>query len=80
MVHADAAADRRASVAGDKFVCEAKDARGASGKVAVSVEDASGKVSFAIVPAEGTPPPAAPAEGTPPPALPAEPGAPAPAQ
>lgn len=65
----------RAAVAGDKFLCEAKDAKGASGKVAVSVEDTSGKVSFAIVPAEATPPPADPAAPATPPADPAAPPA-----
>jgi hypothetical protein len=48
----------RASVAGDRFLCEAKDAKGASGKVAVSVEDTSGKASFALVPSDGSAPPA----------------------
>jgi hypothetical protein len=69
----------RPAVAGDKFMCEAKDAKGASGKIAVDVADATGKVSWAAVPPEGAAPPAdpaAPAAGSA--APPADPATPAP--
>jgi hypothetical protein len=66
----------RASVPGDQFMCDVKDARGASGKVRVKVEDTNGKASFEAVAGDGS---AAPAEA---PAAPAEdpatPPAPAP--
>ena len=48
----------RPAVAGDTFLCEAKDAQGGTGKVKVTVEDSTGKVAWAAVPNEAAAPPA----------------------
>lgn len=52
----------RAAVVGDKVLCDAKDAKGASGKIELTVEDVNGKVAWAAVPSAGA---AAPTPGTP---------------
>lgn len=64
-VHLEVACGERVrkSVPGDKFTCDAKDAQGKTGKIAVVVEDDNGKVQFAVEqPTPAAPePPAAPA-------------------
>lgn len=50
----------RAAVVGESFTCVAKDAKGASGTIAVTVEDVSGKVRFELAPSAAPPPPEAP--------------------
>ncbi len=60
----------RASVKGDKFVCDAKDAKGNAAKVEVEVTDDNGKTNFRVMPSQG-----APAESGTPPADPAAPPA-----
>ena len=59
----------RTSVKGDKFLCDAKDAKGNGAKVEVEVTDDNGKTNFRVVP------PGAPAEPPMPPADPATPPA-----
>lgn len=53
----------RTSVKGDKFMCDAKDAKGNTATVEVAVTDDNGKTSFRVMPSQGAPatPPADPA-------------------
>jgi len=55
----------RTATAGDKFTCDARDAKGDGGKVMVTVKDTSGNVSFELVrpeaPTEPAPAPTEPA-------------------
>lgn len=67
----------RAATVGDKFTCDATDANGGKGKIAVVVEDTAGKVHFALETPEGAAPPA-PAPEAPAPEAPAAPAPEAP--
>ncbi len=59
----------RTSKAGDTFTCDAQDAKGVGGKIAVNVKDDTGNVDWKLVKPDAPPapeaPPTAPADPTP---------------
>lgn len=50
----------RPSIPGSKFTCDARDAKGATGKILVTVDDDKANVTFKLAPRDGAPPPEAP--------------------
>jgi len=69
----------RVSKAGDTFTCQAKDAKGEGGTIAVNVKDSSGNVDWKLVGSDGAAPPATPPSEVPAP-TPSEAPAPTPTE